>query len=168
MNFCRRCGTLLNLDTSGAYRCEKGHVLYVNAAPAAGVFFVTQDNQILLSVRGIEPFIGRLDSFGGFIDEQETAEDALTRELVEELGLTSDQYEPPVFLSTETGYYPYDNESRSILSIFFWSRLRLNANPIPADDVAEIKTIPLAKVNLAQMDNIDVRKAVQKLQKIIL
>jgi NAD+ diphosphatase len=168
MNFCRRCGSSLTEKTKGMYQCQNNHTLYINAAPTVGVFFVTNDNQLLLSVRGIEPFKGALDSFGGFVDDQETVEDALTRELQEELGLTSDQYELPIFLSTETGLYPYDGEDRSILSTFFWSRLKPGAVPIPADDVAEIEYVSLENVDLARMDNTDVRKAVQKLQKILL
>lgn len=168
MNFCRRCGSALTSKSTGMYVCTNGHVLYVNAAPCVGIFFVTENNDVLLSVRGIEPFKGMLDSFGGFIDDQETAEDALARELIEELGLSPDQYETPQFISTETGSYPYDGETRSILSLFYWSRLKPGANPIPADDVADIETIALADVDLSKMDNVDVRKAIQKLQQILL
>ncbi|MBI3889273.1 NUDIX domain-containing protein [Candidatus Saccharibacteria bacterium] len=75
MNFCRRCAAALTSIVPSVYKCEKGHTLYVNAAPCVGVFFVTEDDQVLLSVRGIEPFKGMLDSFGGFVDDQETVED---------------------------------------------------------------------------------------------
>lgn len=168
MNFCRRCAAALTSIAPSVYKCEKGHTLYVNAAPCVGVFFVTEDNQVLLSVRGIEPFKGMLDSFGGFVDDQETVEDALARELNEELGLSPEDYETPHFISTETGLYPFDGEERSILSYFFWSRLTPNANPAPADDVSEIVTVPLADVDLTRMDNADVRKVIPKLQALLL
>jgi NAD+ diphosphatase len=166
MNFCRRCGAALTAKSDSVYVCRNNHTLYINAAPTVGIFFITDDNQVLLSVRGIEPFKGSLDSFGGFVDDMETVEEALARELNEELGLTPDQYKTPVFLSTEAGSYPYDGEERSVLSTFFWSRLKPGVIPVPADDVAKIEQVPLDNIDLERMGNVDVRSAIPKLQKI--
>lgn len=168
MNYCRRCGTHLTEQSHGVFVCENHHTIYINAAPTAGMFFLTASNEVLLSVRGIEPYKGKLDSFGGFIDDMETAEEAIARELYEELGLSADQYQTPTFLCTEVGHYPYQGEERSILSIFYWSRLKPGITPVPADDVAAITTVPLDKINLQEMDNIDVRAAIQKLQKVVI
>ena len=168
MNFCRRCGSVLKNKAAGIYTCENKHTLYVNAAPCVGIFFIDESNNVLLSVRGIEPFKGALDSFGGFVDDQERIEDALARELQEELGLTPGDYETPNFLGSEIGFYPFGGESRSILSLFFWSRLKPHANPVAADDVGGLELLPLADIDLSKMDNTDVREAVKKLRKILL
>lgn len=166
MNFCRRCGTQLTEQSPGVFTCMSGHTLYSNAAPTAGIFFVTDDSHVLLSIRGIEPFKGMLDSFGGFVDEQETAEEALARELHEELGLSPNQYDTPVYLSTETSVYPYQGEDRTVFSVFFWSRLKPGVTPTPADDVAGIEKVPLAAIDFTKLDNADVKNALQKLQKL--
>jgi ADP-ribose pyrophosphatase YjhB (NUDIX family) len=168
MNFCRRCGATLTQKNNSHYVCTNGHNLYVNAAPTVGIFFLTTDNQVLLSVRGIEPFKGSLDSFGGFVDNMETVEDAAVRELQEELGLNLDDYEPLTFLSTETGLYPYDGEKRSILGTFFWSRLKPGVQAIAADDVASIEQVPLAEIDFNKLDNGDVKAAIRKLQELFL
>lgn len=167
MNFCRRCGAALTKVNEGTYKCED-HLLFTNPAPCVGVFFVTEDKEVILSLRGIEPFKGMLDSFGGFVNEQETVEEAAMRELQEELGLTPEQYEPLQFISTEAGTYPYDGEDRSILGTFFWSRLKPTAVPQPADDVSEIIYVPLADIDMTKLNNIDVKKAIVKLQSIVL
>lgn len=165
MNFCRRCGTALSSQNETVFVCENKHTIYINAAPCVGIFFLTEDTkQVLLSVRGIEPFKGALDSFGGFVDNNETVEHALERELIEELGLTSDDYHTPTFLCTETSIYPFDGEDRSILSTFFWSKLKPGASPTAADDVASIEAVTLSDIDLEKMDNADVRNAVKKLQ----
>jgi len=167
MNFCRRCGATLTQKNDSFYICQTGHKLYVNAAPTVGIFFLTEDDHVLLSVRGIEPFKGALDSFGGFVGNMETAEDAAIRELQEELGLQSNDYEPLTFLSTETGIYPYDGEDRSLLGTFFWSRLRPGVQPKPADDVAGIEQVPLQEVNFDKLDNSEVKSALKKLQSLL-
>lgn len=166
MNFCRRCGSELTNKQNGLFVCKNGHNLFTNPAPCVGIFFLNENNEVLLSVRGIEPFKGMLDSFGGFVDDQETSEQAAERELQEELGLTPDQYEPLTFLCTEIGYYPYQGENRSLLGTFYWSRLKPGVVPAPADDVSEIATVSLHEVDLSKLDNIDVRSAIQKLQKL--
>lgn len=168
MNFCRRCGAQLEHVSDSAYKCANQHMLFTNPAPCVGVFFITDDNKILLSVRGIEPFKGMFDSLGGFVEINETFEEAAARELYEEVGITSDQYEPLRFISTETGIYPYENEDRAILGVFFWSKLKPNVTLQPADDVLEIVQIPLAEVDMSRIDNSDVHKAIQKLQHILL
>lgn len=168
MNFCRRCGSTLSQQSASYYICKNNHKLYVNAVPTTGTFFLTDDNHLLLSVRGIEPLKGKLDTFGGFVENGETAERGAERELQEELGLSPDQYDPPVFLSTEVALYPFSGEDRSILGTFFWSRLKPGVTPIAADDVAGIVQIPLADIDLDEIGGSDVKAAIKKLQKLLL
>jgi NAD+ diphosphatase len=167
MNFCRRCGTALTEKGGGLYVCTKSHRLYVSAAPTSGIFFLTPKNEVILSVRGIEPNKGKLDAFGGFIDAGETAEECLERELIEETGLTPDQYDKPEFLCTVTGKYPYDGEDRLVLFTVFVSQLKVGVVPVAADDVAEIRTLPLDEVAVGDIGNEDVKKAFQKLQQYV-
>lgn len=165
MNFCRRCGAKLSQKSEGMFVCENSHTLFVNAAPAASVFFV-RDDQVLLSVRGVEPFKGMLDSPGGFVEESESLEDALVREIKEELGITPDNYGDLKFLCSCTTQYPYDNEERTVLGTFFWANLNSDAQPVAADDVSDVKFIPLDDIDLSQIGNGDVKVAIQKLQEL--
>lgn len=168
MNFCRRCGTTLTQKDQTLFICDNGHKLYTNSAPTVGVFFVTENNELLLSVRGIEPFIGGLDAFGGFVDGTESLEQAVERELQEELGLTPDQYDKPVYFVSQSAPYPFDGEVRDILSSLFWSRLKPGVVPVPADDVAAIETVPLASVDLDKVPGEDIKFAIPLLQNILL
>jgi ADP-ribose pyrophosphatase YjhB (NUDIX family) len=69
-------------------RCEAcGFELYMNpAAAVAGVIVDPQERMVVL-VRGKEPGKGLWDLPGGFVDPGETAEEALAREIREEVGL---------------------------------------------------------------------------------
>ncbi|MFZ2544740.1 MAG: NUDIX domain-containing protein [Candidatus Saccharimonadales bacterium] len=168
MNFCRRCGSRLTDKTNGVYVCENGHTLFANSAPTVGMFFVTDDNQILLSVRGIEPLKGMLDTPGGFVDSAETFEEALARELQEELGLDDSQYETPKYLCSASSEYLYQNENRNVLTVFFWSKLHPGAQPVADDDVADIKFAPVNDINIDEIGGRDIKTALAKIREILL
>lgn len=122
MNYCRRCGKPLSNTSGHIYRCKDGHTIFANNSPAVGVFFLTDDQQVLLSVRGIEPHKGMLDAFGGFLDGAESFETAAARELVEELSLQPEDYEPLQYLLSAPGNYPYAGETVPFVSVLFCHR----------------------------------------------
>lgn len=167
MNFCRRCGAKLTAGSEGAYRCVKGHTLFANPAPAIGIFFVTSDNHVLLAVRGVEPFKGTYDAVGGFVDIGETLEHAIEREVLEELGLTPDQYEQPQYLYSGAGVYPYDGEERIIIGSLFWSRLKPGAQPKPSDDVAGLEYVSLDNLDLQLVGTMDSQSGLQRLKELL-
>lgn len=163
MKFCRRCGTELRHVKQHIYTCQNDHTIFANSSPTVGVFFVTDDNQVLLSVRGIEPRKGMLDSFGGFVDGHESLEHAVARELHEELGLREGEYTPPQYLTSGIGVYPYKGEDLPLLSSFYWSRLLVDT-PSPRDDVADIAIYPLADVPLDKLHDQDIVTGIRALQ----
>lgn len=166
LNFCRRCGGQLTRQGE-PYICSNGHTLFAGASTATGIFFLSEDNsEVMVSVRGIEPYKGQLDAFGGFVELNENAETALAREIEEELGLTPDQYETPRYLCSDVTDYPFDGEVRKVLGLLYWSRLKPGAIPVPADDVAEIRTLSLKDFDTSQMANGDTKVGIEKLKEI--
>ena len=164
MNFCRRCGTKLTKKSAKVYQCENRHITFENPAASVGVFFLTDDGKVMLSVRGIEPHKGMLDAFGGFVDQEETLEGAVARELKEELNLDAPDYEPIRYLGSATGHYPYDGEVYLVITALFWTRLKTEAQLVAQDDVAAINIIPLMEVDFTQLHDDDIRFGIKKLQ----
>lgn len=164
MNYCRRCGTKLTQKSEGVYKCETGHTIFEDPVPASGIIFIDDDNNVTLSVRGIEPFKGKLDAFGGFFDIDETAPECMARELEEELGLKPSDYETPEFFTTGTTKYEFEGETRSVLGWMHWSRLKPGVTLKPTDDVADTKTIPLGEINLDDIGADDVKAGIRALQ----
>ncbi len=137
MNFCRRCGQPLTNDRDHVYICKDGHVIFANASPASSVIFVNDKKEALLAVRGMEPGKGNFDIPGGFTDHMETAESACEREMLEELGLSPQNYDPPQYILTYVDQYDYKGETIPVLSLMYWARIKPDAVVKAADDVAE-------------------------------
>lgn len=87
--FCPRCGhERFQKSDKKSLRCTRcGFHLFVNAAAAVAALISDGQGRLLLTTRGVEPDYGKLDLPGGFIDPGESAENAVVRELDEELGL---------------------------------------------------------------------------------
>lgn len=167
MHFCRRCGTKLTNIERHIYKCQNSHTLFANNSPAVGVFFVTPDLKLILSERGIEPRKGMLDTFGGFVDSNETLEAALQREVAEETSLQPDEYESPRYLLSAVASYPYQDETLPVLTSLYWSRLKTTRTLKPADDVAAIHIIPLHELDLALLHDEDIRAGVRALRSLL-
>lgn len=88
--YCRRCGHELGqAQISGRTRlvCPScGFVLYQNPVPGTGIL-VEMDGGVVLICRGHEPHKGRWALPAGFIEADESTEEAAIRECKEETGL---------------------------------------------------------------------------------
>ena len=146
MNYCRRCGASLTKQLTHMYSCSNNHHIYVNPACAVGVFLLNERDEVAVAIRAENPGAGTFDAPGGFVDDGETLEHAITRELREETGLESDQYSTPQYLCSGFDKYEFAHEYISVTGSMFWARLVPGVPLAPHDDVAEIRFIPLAKL----------------------
>ena len=163
-NYCRRCGSPLEQKGYRYFVCEQNHQIYINPRPTNGIFIFNSDGNALLSRRGIEPGKGMLDTFGGFIELDETAEQSAMRELKEETGLTEKDYEPLRYLASGVGKYPFDGDILPVLTFFYWTRLIGDTKLTAADDVAEIIELPLNAIDPQQLHSDDVRTGLTALK----
>ena len=167
MNFCRRCGSILTSSDNHVYSCNNNHTLFANSSPCVGIFLLDQADNVYLSVRGIEPRKGMLDTFGGFVDNEETLEQAIQRELLEELNLNPDEYTTPIYLTSGTGHYPYKGETITILSSMYWARLKTTKTLHPADDVADIFISPIDNIDPSLLHDDDIRAGLLSLRTLL-
>ncbi len=167
INFCRRCGSPLNLVENHVYHCQNGHTIFNNATPASCLWIVNDKSEVLVAVRERNPGIGQLDTPGGFNDGAETTEQALAREIEEEVGLKPTDYTKPQFLMTALDTYEYGGETTDVLSSTFWARLVGNPTIIPQDDVAEAFFMPIEDVEPEKIYFHAVRESFLKLRNIL-
>ena len=88
---------------------------------AVAAIIVDESSRVLFIKRAREPDKGKLALPGGFVDIGETAEDALRREVREEVNL---EIGPLEFLCSQTNEYRYLGTTYPVLDLFFITRAR--------------------------------------------
>ena len=160
--FCPVCGTddfvQHNVKSKRCNRC--GFIMYVNPSAAVGAFIINPKGELLVCVRGNEPSKGKWDLPGGFVDDFETAEQAVVREIQEELGMKVDAGS---YLFSEPNEYTYSGWTLPTLDIFFLFEVG-DVIPVPADDVADCLFVPLAEVDISRFGFISMQRAVTRLK----
>ena len=151
LEFCNACGGKLNAGKHGAFKCDKCHrVHYANPKPAVGIFLFTAEGQVVLSVRSREPEKGKLDILGGFVDLNESLEEALYRELDEEAGLVPDDISDVEYVGSAVNYYKWGEDNLPTLTMYYKGVLIKQINE-GFDDVASIEYLAPSSVKVSDV-----------------
>jgi ADP-ribose pyrophosphatase YjhB (NUDIX family) len=134
---CPRCGRnpLSRVGERGVRCAACGFLLYFNCAAAVAALLLHR-GKLVLGVRGKEPGKGMLDLPGGFVEFGETAEEALRREVMEELNLSIPH---PAYLGSAPNKYPYGGIVYRTTDLFFVCELEDISAIKAGDDVAEYR-----------------------------
>jgi 8-oxo-dGTP diphosphatase len=117
---------------------EEAHDKHRNPVPAVDFIISTDTNsKILLVKRKNEPFKGMLSIPGGFINEGETAEDAMVREAKEETSLV---VEPIAILGVYSD--PHRDPRMHTISVTFITRI-VQGNQNAHDDAAALQWVKI-------------------------
>ena len=146
-NYCPSCGVKgILFDGVKKIDCKKcSFTFFQNIATAVAVI-LEYDHKILLTKRGEEPGKGKLDLPGGFVDPKESAEEAIKREIREELNLDIGTLE---YLGSFPNIYEYKDVVYNVCDLFFFSRI----NTLPANiDRSEIEEFILVNPSEIPID----------------
>lgn len=115
---CPRCGVAHPGPVGGnPFHCPAcGLNLFFNPTVAAAAFVFDADRRALLIRRAKEPAKGKFAIPGGFIDAGETAEDALRREVREEVGVG---IEAVRYLGSFVNHYQYRDVTYPVVDLVF-------------------------------------------------
>ena len=132
---CPRCGAELERG-EGRVRCTAcSFIFYASSKPTASAVIAGDDERLLLSRRASEPFAGKWDLPGGFLEEREHPLDCLRRELREEAGI---EFSAERFLGAWIDRYGHGPNAVATLNLY-WSVSVAAGTPEAADDVAELR-----------------------------
>jgi NAD+ diphosphatase len=149
LRYCPNCGsgglTHPIVDKLACRDC--GFELYFNAATAVIALIVDDRKRLLVTTRAREPAKGALGLPGGFVDLGESAEQALAREIREEVGLDLVQ---ATYLCSEPNTYPYKGVVYKTVDLAFVCRVKNADGASPADDVATVRWCLPAEIDPGQ------------------
>lgn len=133
--YCPQCGIKdLIQDSEKSIKCNScGFRYFINMSAAVAAIIRNDKNEILFTVRKHEPAIGMLDLPGGFVDLGETAENAIAREIYEELNLKIIKME---FFRTFTNKYQFGRIQYDTLDLVFDCKVESLQCIQVADDVS--------------------------------
>lgn len=162
IQYCPACGQKsFTPNSPKSFLCSQcDFILYFNSVAAVAAI-IESEGEILLAVRGNNPGLGLLDLPGGFIDHHETVEDALIRELKEELGLDVGPRESlyPRYMGSFPNTYHYRGITYETVDMFYHIVLDHKPHLKADDDVAELlwvprDVIPIDKIAFPSIRNI--------------
>lgn len=87
--YCPKCGSDHFVENNfKSKRCDRcGFIYYFNSCSSTIAIIINSKNELLVATRAHEPSKGTLDLPGGFVDMEETGEEAVIREVKEETNL---------------------------------------------------------------------------------
>lgn len=148
--YCAQCGQdSFGLLRGNEYRCNHCDFSYFHNVASAVSAIIRYNEAVLFTVRAKDPGIGLLDLPGGFVDPNESMEQALAREIDEELGIVVSSMS---YLYSHPNTYRFNNVSYFTLDACF--EIILNSSPKINHDQAEIagwKWLALDKVDTQQV-----------------
>lgn len=101
------------------------------------VIFGFEENQlkVLLTKRAIEPYLGQMAFCGGFIDQNETADQCARRKLLEEAGLSD------IFLEQLYTFSDIDRDPRfRVISVAYYALVKsINYQPTPGYGIESVQ-----------------------------
>ena len=162
-HFCPFCGSgNFSWDGIKSHTCSDcGKKLYTNEVGAVIALIYNENGELLFTTRKFNPAKGTLDLPGGFIDLRETAEQAVVREVKEELNL--DVLDLQFYGSLPNEYF-YAGLTYFTIDLVFVCRIENFAGLTANDDVSEARFLPLEQINLQEIGLTSVRNLIAELQ----
>lgn len=160
--FCPRCGSS-EFVTSGerSLLCNAcGFHYYINSAAAVACLIFNSEGKLLLTRRAVEPDKGKFDLPGGFVDPHETAEDAVKRELKEELGVNVLSLR---YLTSKANEYLFSGITVFTTDLAFRVEVDSLENLSAYDDISSIEWVWPAEVDPSEIPMPSIRYFVKEI-----
>jgi NAD+ diphosphatase len=121
--FCYKCGGKLSKKHKGLYLCGVCNFdFYINPKTTCSLIIINKKKEILLGVRKRLPKKGFWELPGGFIDLDESAEEAAKREAKEELNL---KVEDMRYFNSYPGKYRYQGLEYNVLNLVYIIKVKM-------------------------------------------
>ena len=160
--YCPKCGSYdFEIHNALSRHCANcGFTYYQNPRASTAAFILNAKGELLVARRAKDPAKGTLDLPGGFVDNNENAEQGMVREIQEETGLKVGVNEV-TYLFSIPNIYRYSGMDIHTLDLFFLCRVE-DTEVKAADDAAELTWLPLREVYVERIGLSSIREAVHR------
>lgn len=161
-SYCPRCGQQGLEHVHGrAIHCPSCDLTYFhNVASAVACFVLDEAGRLLTVRRARDPEKGTLDLPGGFVDPEETVDDAVRRELREETGLEATEVR---LLFSIPNVYPYSGVDVYTADLFYLTRVKSFDGATAMDDAGELVIVDPADLHPEAFGLRSIRAAVERI-----
>jgi len=159
--FCPKCGSdsFKSEDGGRSFKCEDCLFnYYINNSAAVSCLIFNQLGKLLLTRRAFDPNKGMLDLPGGFVEPMETVEDAVIREIKEELNLDITKMR---YLVSFPNLYPFSKIVVPTVDLAFICETDCFNQMKPGDDVASIEFAYPEKIDLTALCSDSMKQIIQ-------
>jgi 8-oxo-dGTP pyrophosphatase MutT (NUDIX family) len=147
--FCPHCAAAFDPQADNSFKCSGcGLHYYVNANAAVCALIEDSEGRLLLTKRARDPMQGLLDLPGGFVDPLESAEEALRREIKEELDIELTEMH---YMGSFPNRYVFSGLTYFTLDLAFVCAVKDLSILKPADDVASILFLHPDRIDLHEI-----------------
>jgi ADP-ribose pyrophosphatase YjhB (NUDIX family) len=163
-HFCPKCGSSdFEIHNALSRHCSNcGFTYYQNPRASTAAFIINNKGELLVARRAKEPAKDTLDLPGGFVDNEENAEEGMVREIREETGLeiSPDSVE---YLFSVPNVYHYSGMDIHTLDLFFLCHVEGDDVAVEAaDDAGGLAWVPLSEVYVERFGLRSIRQAVHR------
>lgn len=150
LKFCPKCGSP-EFHQSGdkSLKCDQcSFHFFFNSAAAVAALVTDGEGKLMLTTRAVEPDSGKLDLPGGFIDPGESAENAVKRELEEELSMKVKSLE---YIGSAPNEYIFSGYSVFTLDMAFSVIPESVTGLVPMDDILDYRFFAEDEIDYTQI-----------------
>ena len=163
--YCPKCGSphFEERNAKAKVCTDCGFVYYFNPSAAVVALIINKQGELLVTRRAHEPAKGTMDLVGGFVDADETVEEAVAREVMEEtdMKVTSTDY-----LFSIPNIYPYKGFEVHTTDLFFRCEVEDYVHFAPHDDVTKLFYVPLAELDTTQFGLASIKQGIKRISKL--
>lgn len=162
IKFCPKCGTnkFKYNSSHNSFLCSSCNFnLFINSAAAVAAIVINGKGEIMLVRRGVNPSKGMLDLPGGFVDVLESAENAIARELREELDVEILNLE---YFASYPNRYIYSEYTVYTTDLVFICKVDRTENLKAVDDIDEVNFYSADSIILEEIAFPSIREAVRR------
>jgi len=160
--YCPECkSSAISFVNNHYISCTHCNFLYYHNTAGSVAAIIEFENDILLTIRAKNPGLGLLDLPGGFVDHNESLEQALIREVYEELSFNI-QPEAIAYLTSEPNIYEYKNITYNTIDSIFVIKLTEKPNiALEKSEITEVLWLKKDKINIEQLAFSSIKKVLK-------